>query len=99
MPYYVHKYQISQEYGGPEEGGWYYESGVPVEGWQPIMFDKEDDAFEVCRMFNQNERERARKEEDYEFTSVLAHRSTHYAYDVSELLYPEAYPKVRPHYE
>lgn len=26
--YYVNLYQTTQCYGGPEEGGWYYEEGV-----------------------------------------------------------------------
>lgn len=28
---YVNVYETSQEYGGPEEGGWYYTAGEPVE--------------------------------------------------------------------
>ena len=27
---YVNVYELEQGYGGPEEGGWYYEAGVPV---------------------------------------------------------------------
>jgi hypothetical protein len=33
---YIHKYEVSQQYGGPEEGGWWYEAGYPVKDWQPI---------------------------------------------------------------
>lgn len=28
--YYVNIYQLSRNYGGPEEGGWWYDSGSPV---------------------------------------------------------------------
>ena len=28
--YYVNVYALEQGYGGPEEGGWYYEAGTPV---------------------------------------------------------------------
>lgn len=30
-PYRVTSYETSREYGGPEEGGWYFDAGVPVE--------------------------------------------------------------------
>lgn len=29
--WYFNIYEIGQAYGGPEEGGWYYEYGIPVE--------------------------------------------------------------------
>jgi hypothetical protein len=27
---YINVYEVSQEYGGPEEGGWWFEAGYPV---------------------------------------------------------------------
>jgi hypothetical protein len=27
---YINIYQLDRHYGGPEEGGWWYDSGVPV---------------------------------------------------------------------
>lgn len=30
MSIYVNVYEISRNYGGPEEGGWYFDAGVPV---------------------------------------------------------------------
>src|SRR5262245_54454125 len=99
--FYIHKHDIRQEYGGPEEGGWYYESGVPVEGWNPadhVFFEKEAASAE-CRHLNLTERDRAKEEEEYEYTSVLSYRSTHYSYDVSEDPTPYYYPEYRPHYE
>lgn len=27
---YLNAYELSREYGGPEEGGWYYDAGYPV---------------------------------------------------------------------
>lgn len=27
---FVNVYELSRDYGGPEEGGWYYDSGFPV---------------------------------------------------------------------
>tara|TARA_R110000765_G_scaffold236838_1_gene339663 strand:+ start:541 stop:1044 length:504 start_codon:yes stop_codon:yes gene_type:complete len=29
--YYVNVYQIQRAYGGPEEGGWWYDEGTPIE--------------------------------------------------------------------
>jgi hypothetical protein len=31
VPYYVNTYSLSQGYGGPEEGGWWFSCGEPVE--------------------------------------------------------------------
>lgn len=30
-PLYVNVYRVSRYYGGPQEGGWYYDIGEPVE--------------------------------------------------------------------
>lgn len=27
---YINVYEIGREYGGPEEGGWWFDTGVPV---------------------------------------------------------------------
>jgi len=99
--FYIHKHDIRQEYGGPEEGGWWYESGVPVEGWNPeehVFFD-EDAAYAECRRLNYDEGVRAQAEEDYEYTSVLSYKSTHYSYDVQDDPTPYYYPDHKPHYE
>lgn len=97
--YYIHKYEVAQQYGGPEEGGWWYDSGNPCSDWKPLMCEDEEQACEVCRTLNHAERERARVEERYGYDSVLAYRSTHYAYDVTEDYKAWPYPKERPHYE
>jgi hypothetical protein len=98
--WFIHKFQVSQQYGGPEEGGWWYDSGNPVKERCAILIDvTEDLAYAVCRAFNENEHERQKREEDYEYTSVLSYRSQHFSYDVSTSPIAEAYPKERPHYE
>lgn len=101
MPYYIHKHEVSLEYGGPEEGGWWYNVGIPADDWDPVPYRQfnEGDAYVMCRRLNKSEHERREKEEDYEFTSVLAHRSTHYEYSVHETPTMEIYPATRPHYE
>lgn len=38
MRKYVNVYQVGRAYGGPEEGGWYFDHGVPVASI-PVEFD------------------------------------------------------------
>jgi hypothetical protein len=97
--YYIHKYEIAQQYGGPEEGGWWYKMGEPVKDWKLVMIEDEETAYEVCRALNFHESDRAKNEEDYEYTSVLSYKSQHFEYDLSESPIAEHFPATRPHYE
>ena len=38
--YYVNVYEYSREYGGPEEGGWYYDAGCNGYVWNSY-FDED----------------------------------------------------------
>ena len=38
--YYVNVYEYSREYGGPEEGGWYYDAGYNGHVWNSY-FDED----------------------------------------------------------
>lgn len=102
--FYIHKYRIRLEYGGPEEGGWWFKSGIPArEHGQPVAVftgpRAEEEAIDYCYELNQKERERRDNEEDYSYHSVFAYRSKHFEYDVSENPRAEAFPTERPHYE
>jgi hypothetical protein len=98
--YFIHKHEVSLAYGGPEEGGWWYDTGDPVDDWVPEgPFMNEDDAHARCRELNEQEHVRAEKEEEYNYTSVLSYRSTHYGYSVEETTIMRPYPEMRPHYE
>lgn len=99
--WYIHKHEVALQYGGPEEGGWWYDAGSPDEEWVPAAhaFNSEDEAYAVCRGLNEMEQIRAKQEEDYEYTSVLAYKSSHYAYTVEDHPNPYFYPDRRPHYE
>jgi hypothetical protein len=98
--YWIHKHSILQEYGGPEEGGWWYERGFPlVTCWQYIPIPVEEWALAICRRLNGAEHVRRDNEEEYEYTSVLSYNSNHYAYSVHEHRMPVPYPERRPHYE
>lgn len=41
IPCFLTAYEITREYGGPEEGGWYWDNFVPVES---ILVESEDEA-------------------------------------------------------
>jgi len=98
--FYIHKYEVGQCYGGPEEGGWWYEAGTPTEDWKPLGPIKgEEIAYVIVRALNEYEHERAERDEQYSYTSVLSHQSEHFSYDIDESPVAEGYPKVRPHYE
>ena len=97
--WYIHKHEVHQQYGGTEEGGWWFEVGIPVEGFRVPQFADEESAYRTCRSLNKLEYERRDKEEKYEFTSVLSYLSNHYAYTVVDFEVPQRYPLERPHYE
>ena len=97
--FWIHKHEVAQAYGGPEEGGWWYDTGVPASDWSPLEFFCEEAAYERCRELNRAEAERAEAEEQYGYTSVLSHRSEHFAYSVEASPLMVAYPEQRPHYE
>lgn len=87
-PYYVNVYELDQGYGGPEEGGWWFSVGIPVE--------------EACEVYETAEAaEIARKalEEKYPRTdkqySVLG--GADYAVQIEDHP-PRAWPETRPHY-
>ncbi|HEY1249200.1 MAG TPA: hypothetical protein VGE97_09445 [Nitrososphaera sp.] len=97
--YYIHKHEVTQAYGGPEEGDWWYNAGTPDEHWEVLSYHAESTANAKCRQLNEQEHERRKKEERYDYTSVLSYHSTFYAYSVHDTEVMEHYPKARPHYE
>lgn len=96
--FYIHKYEECQNYGGPEEGGWWYDSGTPVEDWQALCFTDEEEAYEKCRELNAEERQR-RETLPVKYTDYYSSSEEFYTFDVSTDSTPHPYPSVRPHYE
>lgn len=91
---YLMKYEDSQQYGGPEEGGWWYNLAVPQ--WKygiPLPFPQKL-RFALCRFLNRRENEKPHK---YGYTSVLSYREQFFSFGTEEKLIP-AIPR-RPHYE
>lgn len=97
--WWIHKHRVTQKYGGPEEGGWWFDSGVPTGEAPRGPFYVEDEAYELCRTLNGEENDRASRDEPYGYTSVLSYRSQHYSYSVSEARTAVSYPAETPHYE
>jgi hypothetical protein len=102
---YLCKFEVALANGGSEEGGWWYEVGtpvwpiaIPVPSW---LFSRrvKEIGYKIYRHLNDREHERAKREEEYDYHSVLSYRSTHYSYTDAGSLFPKPYPSERPHYE
>jgi len=88
---YVNCYMIDQAYGGPEEGGWYYTVGRPVESRLAENDAEAEDILAERRAFwDGHNKDRP------EIYSVLSEgrfsvwRESHFA---------RHFPEVKPHYE
>lgn len=96
-------YLIDRAYGGPEEGGWWYDCGEPV----TYRLDGIEIG-ELCRLFADRSEARAWRAElqtkldngpnkgRREISSVLSEGM--YAAELREG-YPKPWPEQRPHYE
>lgn len=62
LPWYLVKYEVSREYGGPEEGGWYYDWYKPVTTELVVLTTERDQARWLADTLN--EKEQAIKKED-----------------------------------
>ena len=94
---------VTREYGGPEEGGWYYNHYVPVEGVieesgvtiSPIITRDEKRAIDDCRKMQQLLDATINKDLR-PLSSVLSTGRYHaQVFDG----YPKEEPAERPHYE
>lgn len=90
-------YLVDQCYGGPEEGGWYFDGGELVNDPQfpAADFDTEDEADAYAEKLRVSLRElnEGRRPKH----SVLSEGV--YEVHVFEGPLPESFPEVRPHYE
>lgn len=93
MNRYINIYRLDRHYGGPEEGGWWYDSGTP-EGSLVLPDDAtEEDATEAVAVLRTVWQYRNR------MVSVLYPED---GWDYSVVLEDEpaaAYPTERPYYE
>lgn len=100
---HVGVYELQQCYGGPEEGGWWYDAGDPVEYW-PVRvrwtgdgtYDLTDDEQKFV------ERIEGEIREEYVFgtthrTSCGPSRGDDYTWRLT-WQEPTSFPETRPHY-
>lgn len=93
MRYIIALYEIDRAYGGPEEGGWYFDTGelvrllalAPTEERACALADRAN------RLLDRLQRYRRR------VVSVLYDGGRHAAI-VYEWIAPTVFPAVRPHY-
>ena len=90
---YANVYKVAQNYGGPEEGGWWYDSGEPLESVKvdPFMMQDERDKLVVKLKENWADEQHPR-----------GRRSCAGGPDVEVCFqnhFAEAFPQNRPHYE
>lgn len=92
-PAYVNAYSVERCYGGPEEGGWWYDAGEPI---ATIVVADENDEVGI-----KTAKERLTKEHGWKSNSQGRYSVNGGAdFEISvEEVPAEAYPKSRPHYE
>jgi hypothetical protein len=89
---YLNVYSVTRHYGGPEEGGWWYDQ------WEPL-------AAHVIKDMTPGEIEETREmlKKDYQhIDSKFSRFSAAGGTDIvirEENNWPEPFPKERPHYE
>ena len=90
---FVNVYFVTLVRGGPEEGGWYYQSGSPVESWEVTLLPRTTQEAEktawVAWCEEQNEGEPS-------LSSVLSRGLYEVQIEDSAAAH---YPKERPFYE
>lgn len=87
-------YEIDRAYGGPEEGGWWYDAGQLVRIL--AVLKDEEKAFAVARRANRllHHLQRHKRSVD----SVL-YRGGRHEVSVFENVAPPSFPETRPRYE
>lgn len=93
---FLMKYEDSQQYGGPEEGGWWYNLGIPQWKFGIFLPLPREWRYAICRYFN-GRIKKHNDSQEYDYTSVLSYRSTFYSYGLEDSLVPNT--PHRPHYE
>ncbi len=95
--YVVAVYDCAQQYGGPEEGGWWYDTGSLVR--LMASFRSEDAACAYARRLNNklDSRKVGPNQGKREYTSVVS--DGEYRAMVFDDYCPKGFPDRRPHYE
>ena len=92
--YIIALYEIDRAYGGPEEGGWWYDTGELRRPLKVVRTGGEASAVaaRANRLLDRLQRHRRS-------VSSMAYAGGRVAAWVFEDTAPRSYPEVRPHYE
>lgn len=90
---YINTYETNRAYGGPEEGGWWFDIGDPVES---VQFDFSYQARYALPEFEERWMKRNKEEERKRPSSV---NCDGWYETYLEDKFAESYPKQKPHYE
>jgi hypothetical protein len=90
--HYLNAYEVTLGYGGPEEGGWWYDIGTPLAS-VPVRTAADEDAARASlhQMLDPEFAGRPRKSSTADDAADLI--------IVSEDAVAVAFPEIRPHYE
>ena len=94
--YFVTVFLSDRAYGGPEEGGWWYDCGERLKDRRVFVFQNEDDAIAFSRRYNERLAKWPNKNRR-DINSVLSEGV--YTAEIFEDSLPDYYPTQRPHYE
>ena len=96
---YVNTYLVSQAYGGPEEGGWWYTKGVPVESvrTENHAANLQDGDYEAEDVLDF--RRKWCEKENAERLPIHSVNSRGVYQVRVEKCFAQPYPAERPHYE
>lgn len=94
MSYVVAFYEIDRVYGGPEEGGWWYDTGALVRVFRVVR--SEVRAYSIARRANAllDRLQRGKRS-----VGSVAYEGGRYEAAVYERTAPDHYPEQRPRYE
>tara|TARA_Y100000034_G_C6843471_1_gene381870 strand:+ start:270 stop:683 length:414 start_codon:yes stop_codon:yes gene_type:complete len=90
---YINTYSVNKAYGGPEEGGWWFDIGDPIES---VQFDFSYQARHALPEHEERWKKRNIDEGNREPSSV---NCDGYYETYVEDRFAESYPKRKPHYE
>jgi len=94
-------YELDRRYGGPEEGGWWYDCGQLMRLVK--VFKAAEEAHELCRRYNRPLAFRREEQRKIPFgrlsISSVNYSGGHYQAEVHKLGPPISYPEQRPYYE
>ncbi len=95
--YIVAVYDCEQRYGGPEEGGWWYDAGTLVRVVR--VFANEERAYSYARRLNSRLQSRAFGPNVGKHSYTSACSEGEVQAQVLEDAAPAFFPATRPHYE